>query len=60
VLIVAVAIGLQFLPEPGWLHVAFPAFALVTTVVGIWLGRAEWRTIVDRLRKELGVTLGGL
>ena len=59
VLIVAVAIGLQFLPEPGWLRVTFPAFALVTTVVGIWLGRAEWRTIVDRLRKELGVTLGG-
>jgi hypothetical protein len=59
VLIVAVAIGLQFLPGAGWLRVAVPAFALVTTVVGIWLGRAEWRTIVDRLRKELGMTLGG-
>jgi hypothetical protein len=59
VLIVAAAIGLQFLPGEGWLRVAFPAFALVTTVVGIWLGRAEWRTIVDRLRSELGVALVG-
>ena len=59
VLIVAVAIGLQFLPTAGWLRVAFPAFAVVTTVVGIWLGRAEWRTILDRLRGELGVTILG-
>ena len=59
VLIVAVAIGLQFLPGAGWLRIAFPAFALVATVMVIWLGRAEWRTIVGRLRSELGVTVVG-
>ncbi len=57
VMIVAAAIGLQFLPAAVWLRVALPTFAVVTTVAGIWLGRREWRTIVDRLRSELGVTL---
>src|SRR5712664_4723166 len=28
VMIVAVAVGLQFLPAAGWLRVAFPAFAV--------------------------------
>jgi hypothetical protein len=59
VLILAAAVGLQFLPGAGWLRIAFPAFALVATVMVIWLGRAEWRTIVDRLRSELGVTVDG-
>lgn len=57
VMIVAVAIGLQFLPGAGWFRAALPLFAVVTTFSGIWLGRAEWRTIVARLRNELGVML---
>jgi len=59
VLIVAAAFGLQFLPGAGWLRVAVPVFALVATIGGIWAGRAEWRTIVDRLRGELGITVVG-
>ena len=57
VMIVAMAVGLQFLPGAGWLRLALPAFGLVLTAAGIWQGRAEWRIIVDRLRNELGVTL---
>lgn len=57
VIIVAVAVGLQFLPEAGWLRVALPAFALGVTVFGVMAGRAEWRHIVKRLENELGVTL---
>ena len=59
VLIVALAIGLQFLSGAGWLRIAVPAFVLVATVMVIWAGRAEWRTIVDRLRGELGITVVG-
>jgi hypothetical protein len=59
VLIAAVAVGVQFLAAPGWLRIALPTFVAAASVLSVLVGRAEWRAIVGRLRKDLGITLDG-
>jgi hypothetical protein len=51
VMIIGVAIVIQFVGASTWLRVALPLFAALTSGLGILMGRSEWRRISARLRE---------
>ncbi len=56
-MIVALAIAIQFMGLSTLLRVALAAFAVLTSGLGIVMGRSEWRRISATLREQFDLTL---
>lgn len=57
VMIVGLAIAIQFMGLATWMRVALAVFAALTIALGIVMGQSEWRRISRILRERFDLTL---